>query len=119
VIETAIGGARRARLGYELADVSLVPRRRTRDADLVDVTWRFDAWTFDLPVLGAPLDAAISPATAGMLAGHGGLGVLSLEGLWTRYEDPERSSRRSRRSPPARTRPCGCSRSTTRRCARS
>jgi IMP dehydrogenase len=89
VIETAIGGARRARLGYELADVSLVPRRRTRDDDLVDVTWRFDAWSFDLPVLGAPLDAVVSPVTAGMLAGHGGLGVLGLEGLWTRYEDPE------------------------------
>jgi IMP dehydrogenase len=88
VIETPIGGAKHARTGYELADVALVPTRRTRDAALVDVSWSLDAYPFDLPVFGAPLDAVTSPATAGRLASLGGLGVLSLEGLWTRYEDP-------------------------------
>jgi IMP dehydrogenase len=87
VIETSIGGAKRARIGYELDDVALVPTRRTRDAGLVDVSWSLDAYRFELPILGAPLDAAMSPATAGMLGDLGGLGVLSLEGLWTRYED--------------------------------
>jgi IMP dehydrogenase len=88
VIETTIGGAKRASIGYELEDVALVPARRTRDASLVDVSWALDAYRFDVPVLGAPLDAAMSPTTAGLLNGLGGLGVLSLEGLWTRYEDP-------------------------------
>jgi IMP dehydrogenase len=88
VIETSIGGAKRARIGYELEDVSLVPARRTRDAGLVDVSWSLDAYRFELPILGAPLDAAMSPATVGALGRLGGLGVLSLEGLWTRYEDP-------------------------------
>jgi IMP dehydrogenase len=88
VIETTIGGAKRARIGYELDDVALVPTRRTRDAGLVDVSWSLDAYRFELPILGAPLDAAMSPATAGRLGELGGLGVLSLEGLWTRYEDP-------------------------------
>jgi IMP dehydrogenase len=88
VIETSIGGAKHARTGYELADIALVPTRRTRDAALVDVSWSLDAYSFELPVIGAPLDAVTSPATAGRLAGLGGLGVLSLEGLWTRYEDP-------------------------------
>jgi IMP dehydrogenase len=88
VIETTIGGSKTARIGYELADVALVPARRTRDHSLVDVSWSLDAYRFELPLLGAPLDAAMSPATAGQLNDLGGLGVLSLEGLWTRYEDP-------------------------------
>jgi IMP dehydrogenase len=89
VLETTIGGAKRARTGYELEDISLVPAKRTRGAELVDVSWQLDAYRFDLPILSAPLDAVTSPATAAHLAGLGGLGVLSLEGLWTRYEDPE------------------------------
>jgi IMP dehydrogenase len=89
VLETIIGGARRARIGYELDDVALVPTRRTRDEHLVDVSWQLDAYPFELPVVGAPLDAVMSPATAGMLGELGGLGVLNLEGLWTRYEDPD------------------------------
>ncbi|MEX0834935.1 MAG: GuaB3 family IMP dehydrogenase-related protein, partial [Nitriliruptor sp.] len=88
VLETSIGGTKRARVGYELADVSLAPSKRTRGPDLVDVGWKLDAYRFGLPVLGAPLDAVISPATAGLLGDLGGLGVLNLEGLWTRYEDP-------------------------------
>jgi IMP dehydrogenase len=89
VLETTLGGAKRARIGYELADVSLVPSKRTRSSGAVDVSWQMDAYRFDLPVLGAPLDAVTSPATAGLLAELGGLGVLNLEGLWTRYDDPE------------------------------
>ncbi|MEX0869786.1 MAG: IMP dehydrogenase, partial [Nitriliruptoraceae bacterium] len=88
MLETTIGGSRLARAGYELDDVSLVPGRRTRDVDLVDVSIALDAYPLQLPVLGAPLDAVISPATAGLLGDLGGLGVLSLEGLWTRYDDP-------------------------------
>jgi IMP dehydrogenase len=89
VLETTIGGARMARIAYELDDIALVPSRRTRDVELVDVSWTLDAYRFDVPVLGAPLDAAVSPTTAGLLGDLGGLGVLALEGLWTRYEDPE------------------------------
>jgi IMP dehydrogenase len=87
--ETIIGGARRARVGYALDDVSLVPSRRTRDMALVDISWSVDAYPFDLPVLGAPLDAVTSPQTAGLLHELGGAGILNLEGLWTRYSEPE------------------------------
>ena len=87
--ETIIGGAKRARVGYELQDLSLVPSRRTRDAALVDVSWRLDAYDFRLPVMSVPLDAVASPATIALLGELGGLGVLSLEGLWTRYQEPE------------------------------
>jgi IMP dehydrogenase len=89
VSEILIGGARRARVGYGLDDISLVPNRRTRDDELVDVSWQLDAYHFELPVLGAPLDAVTSPATARILGGLGGAGVLALEGLWTRYDEPE------------------------------
>jgi IMP dehydrogenase len=89
VLETIIGGARRASVGYSLDDVALVPSRRTRDVELVDVSWRLDAYEFDLPILGAPLDAVTSPSSARLLGGLGGLGVLNLEGLWTRYRDTE------------------------------
>lgn len=88
MLETTIGGARRARVGYRLEDIALVPSRRTRDVELVDTTWRMDAYELDIPVLGAPLDAATSPDSAARLRALGGLGVLNLEGLWTRYDDP-------------------------------
>ena len=88
MLETHIGGAKRARLGFELEDVALVPSRRTRDVELVDVSWKLDAYSIPLPIIGAPLDAVTSPSTAALMGELGGLGVLSLEGLWTRYEDP-------------------------------
>ena len=86
--ETIIGGAKRATIGYGLDDISLVPTKRTRSPELIDVSWKLDAYQFELPVLGAPLDAVTSPATAAILADLGSCGVLNLEGLWTRYEDP-------------------------------
>jgi len=52
------------------------------------VSWTIDAFTFQTPVIAAPMDSAMSPATAIALGRLGGLGVLDLEGLWTRYEDP-------------------------------
>jgi IMP dehydrogenase len=89
VRETTIGGAKRARVGYGLEDVALLPSRRTRDVALIDISWQIDAYAFDMPVLGAPLDAVTSPRTAGLLQQLGGAGILNLEGLWTRYEEPE------------------------------
>jgi IMP dehydrogenase len=84
-----IGGAREAAVGYGLEDLTLVPSRRTREPGQIDLGWTLDTLQLTAPVLGAPLDAVISPASAGLLASLGGAGVLNLEGLWTRYEDPE------------------------------
>lgn len=86
--EVEIGPGRYARAGYELDDLMLVPSRRTRDLDSVDVSWRLDAYPYDLPVVSAPMDAVTSPETARLLGDLGGQGVLNLEGVWTRYEDP-------------------------------
>ncbi|MCL3859967.1 GuaB3 family IMP dehydrogenase-related protein [Actinotalea sp. K2] len=86
--EIEIGRGKRGRRAYSFDDVAVVPSRRTRDPEEVSVGWQIDAYHFDLPVVAAPMDSVMSPETAVALGKHGGLGVLDLEGLWTRYEDP-------------------------------
>ena len=86
-LEIGIGKAGRRAYGFD--DIAIVPSRRTRDPEDIDVSWQIDAYEFDLPVLGAAMDGVMSPRTAIELGRLGGLGVLNLEGLWTRYEDPE------------------------------
>jgi IMP dehydrogenase len=66
-----------------------VPSRRTRDPEEVSVAWQIDAYRFEIPVLAAPMDSVVSPSTAIAIGKLGGVGVLNLEGIWTRYEDPE------------------------------
>ena len=83
-----IGGAKRARRGYSLDEVAIAPSRRTRDPEAVSTAWTIDAYRFDTPLLAAPMDSVVSPESAGILASHGLLAVLNLEGLWGRYEDP-------------------------------
>ena len=78
------------RRAYGFDDIAIVPSRRTRDPEDVDIAWEIDAYRFELPLLGAAMDGVISPHTAIELGRLGGLGVLNLEGLWTRYEDPTR-----------------------------
>lgn len=87
--EIPIGLAKSGRRAWALDDVAIVPNRRTRSPQDVSLDWQIDAYTFSAPVLGAPMDSVMSPATAIALGRLGGLGVLNLEGLWTRYEDPE------------------------------
>jgi len=85
-----IGTAKRGRRAYSFDDIAIVPSRRTRDPEEVSTAWQIDAYRFELPVIAAPMDSVMSPETAIALGKHGGLGVLDLEGLWTRYEDPEK-----------------------------
>ena len=84
-----IGRSKRAQRAYSLDDVAIVPSRRTRGMDQVNLTWRIDAVDFDFPIIAAPMDSIMSPRTAIEVGRLGGLGVLNLEGLWTRYENPE------------------------------
>ncbi len=83
-----IGRGRTARQGYDLADVAIVPSRRTRDVGEVSVAWEIDAFRFEIPLVAHPSDATMSPQTAVEIGRLGGLGVLNAEGLWTRYVDP-------------------------------
>jgi IMP dehydrogenase len=88
-MDIEIGRAKRGRRAYAFDDVAIVPSRRTRDPEEVSVAWQIDAYRFEIPVMAAPMDSVMSPATAIALGQHGGVGVLDLEGLWTRYDDPE------------------------------
>jgi IMP dehydrogenase len=88
-MDMELGRAKRARRAYAFDDIAVVPSRRTRNPEDVSTAWTIDAFQFDIPVLGAPMDSVMSPRTAIMLGELGGLGVLDLEGLWTRYDDPE------------------------------
>ena len=86
-IDIGIGKAGRQAFGFD--DIAIVPSRRTRDPDDVDISWQLDAFRFPLPMMGSAMDSAISPATAVAIGKLGGLAVLNLEGLWTRYPDPQ------------------------------
>ena len=83
-----IGRGKRGRRAYSFDDIAVVPSRRTRDPEEVSVAWQIDAYHFDLPVIAAPMDSVMSPESAIAFGKLGGLPVLALEGLWTRYEDP-------------------------------
>ena len=86
--EVEIGRGKRGRRAYTLDDIALVPSRRTRDPEDVNVGWQIDAYHVDIPLMAAPMDSVMSPETAIAFGRLGGIGVLDLDGLWTRYEDP-------------------------------
>jgi IMP dehydrogenase len=87
--EVEIGRGKSGRRAYGFDDIAIVPSRRTRDPEDIDISWEIDAFRFDLPLMGAAMDGVTSPATAVEVGRLGGVGVLNLEGVWTRYEDPE------------------------------
>src|SRR6059058_3138085 len=88
-MEVEIGIGKSGRRAYGFDDIAIVPSRRTRDPEDVDISWEIDAFRFDLPLMAAAMDGVTSPATAIEVGRLGGLAALNLEGLWTRYEDPD------------------------------
>ncbi len=87
--DVEIGRGKSGRRAYSLSEIGIVPARRTRDPEEVSIAWQIDAYRFDLPLMASPMDSVVSPTTAIAIGRLGGLAVLDLEGLWTRYEDPE------------------------------
>ena len=87
--EIEIGLGKSGRRAYGFDDIAIVPSRRTRDPEDVDISWQIDAYRFELPLMAAAMDGVVSPATAIQIGRLGGVGVLNLEGLWTRYEDAD------------------------------
>ena len=88
-MEIEIGRGKKGRRAYGFDDIAIVPSRRTRDPDDIDISWDLDAYHFELPLLASAMDGVVSPRIAVELGRLGGLGVLNLEGLWTRYDDPD------------------------------
>lgn len=87
-MDIEIAPGKRARQGYSFDDIAIVPSRRTRNPEDVSTAWQIDAYKFEIPMMAAPMDSVVSPETAIAIGKLGGLGVLNLEGLWTRYDDP-------------------------------
>ncbi|MGH2852156.1 MAG: GuaB3 family IMP dehydrogenase-related protein, partial [Solirubrobacteraceae bacterium] len=88
-MEVEIGRGKKARLTYGFDDIAIVPSRRTRDPDDIDITWTIGNYRFELPMLASAMDGVVSPTTAGIVGRLGGLAVLNLEGVFTRYEDAD------------------------------
>ncbi len=88
-MEIEIGIGKSGRRAYGFDDIAIVPSRRTRDPDDVDISWEVDAFRFELPLLASAMDGVVSPRTAIEIGRLGGLAVLNLEGIQTRYEDPD------------------------------
>src|SRR3954468_7155170 len=86
-MELEIGKGKKGRRAYGFDDIAIVPSRRTRDPDDIDITWTLGPYRFELPLLASAMDGVVSPETAGIMGKLGGLAVLNLEGIWTRYED--------------------------------
>jgi IMP dehydrogenase len=88
-MEVEIGRGKKGRRAFGFDDIAIVPSRRTRDPDDIDITWTLGPYRFELPLLAAAMDGVVSPATAVEVGRLGGLGVLNLEGIWSRYEDAD------------------------------
>jgi IMP dehydrogenase len=88
-MEVEIGRGKKARRAYGFDDIAIVPSRRTRDPDDVDISWTLGPYRFDLPLLASAMDGVVSPDTAKEIGRLGGLAVLNLEGVYTRYEDAD------------------------------
>ena len=88
-MEIEIGRGKKARRAYGFDDVAIVPSRRTRDPDDVDISWKLGPYRFELPLLASAMDGVVSPTTAIAIGQLGGLAVLNLEGVFTRYEDAD------------------------------
>ena len=114
-MEVEIGIGKSGRRAYGFDDIAIVPSRRTRDPEDVDISWEVDAYKFELPMMAAAMDGVVSPATAIEIGRLGGLACLNLEGLWTRYEDPDAGVRGDRDARRPRRRRAGCRSSTTSR----
>ncbi len=99
-MEIEIGKGKKGRRAYGFDDIAIVPSRRTRDPDDIDVSWMLGPYRFELPLLAAAMDGVVSPRIAGIIGKLGGLGVLNLEGLWTRFEDADAQLERISKLPP-------------------
>jgi len=99
-VEVEIGIGKSGRRAYGFDDIAIVPSRRTRDPEDVDISWELDAYRYDIPMMAAAMDGIVSPATAIEMGKLGGQAVLNLEGLWSRYEDPEPAYERIAKAEP-------------------
>ncbi len=100
-MEIEIGRGKKARRAYGFDEIAIVPSRRTRDPDDVDISWKLGPYRFELPLLASAMDGVVSPRTAIEIGRLGALAVLNLEGIFCRYEDAEEQLERIAQLPKA------------------
>jgi IMP dehydrogenase len=87
-MEFELGRGKRARRAYGFDEVALVPGTVTINPAEIDVSFHLDGSTYEIPILAAAMDGVVDPGFAHEMGRLGGLAVLNLDGLHTRYEDP-------------------------------
>ncbi len=98
-MEVEIGRGKQGRRAYGFDDIAIVPSRRTRDPDDIDISWKLGPYQFELPMMASAMDGVVSPKTAAIVGELGGLAVLNLEGIFTRYEDADEQLERISKLP--------------------
>lgn len=84
-----VGRGRKARRCYGFDEIALVPGRITVNPNDVDVRWKLRELEFEIPILAAAMDGVVDTQFAIEMGRLGGLAVLNLEGVQTRYENPQ------------------------------
>src|ERR1700730_17504249 len=84
-----VGRGRKARAAYSFDGIALIPGALTTKPHEVDISWELCGRRFQIPVMAAPMDGVVSPKLAIEMGRLGGLAVLNLEGIFSRYENPD------------------------------
>ncbi|MHB8859957.1 MAG: GuaB3 family IMP dehydrogenase-related protein, partial [Thermoleophilia bacterium] len=100
-MEVEIGRGKKGRRAYGLDDIAIVPSRRTRDVEDVDITWEIGDHKLELPCLASAMDGVVDPNFAGVMGKLGGMAVLNLEGIQTRFENADEQLEKIAALPPA------------------
>lgn len=88
-MDISIGRSKTARRAYGIDEIALVPGVRTLDPSLADTTWEIGGIQREIPIIASAMDGVVDVRMAVLLSELGSIGVLNLEGIQTRYEDPE------------------------------
>jgi IMP dehydrogenase len=83
-----IGRGRKARRAYGFDEIAIVPGTVTINPNEVDVSWELGGLRIETPIIAAAMDGVVDPDFAILMGKLGGLAILNLEGVWTRYDDP-------------------------------
>lgn len=84
-----IGRGKSARRAYGIDEIALVPGQRTLDPSLADTRWQIGGIDREIPIIASAMDGVVDVRMAVLLSELGALGVLNLEGIYTRYADPQ------------------------------
>lgn len=84
-----IGRGKSARRAYGIDEIALVPGQRTLDPSLADTKWQIGGIDREIPIIASAMDGVVDVRMAVLLSELGAMGVLNLEGIYTRYTDPQ------------------------------